>query len=179
MRRYVYASLALTMIGVATELPAQDTEWNRYSLEELGGVFVRAEASPACESAGLTVDVLRMETESTLLEAEVEILTEQEMLRNPALPELRITVECAEGGSAGFAYAVSVRVQQSVQMTRDPQVQLSEAVTWYTTTVGIGASGSAAQEALQESTKGRVEEFAAAYVAANNAAADPTGGSPR
>lgn len=179
MRRYVYAGLALTMIGAATELPAQDTEWNRYSLEELGGVFVRADASPACESAGLTADVLQMETESTLLEAEVEILTEQEMLRNPALPELRITVECVVGGGEGFAYAVSVRVQQSVQMTRDPQIQLSEAVTWYTTTVGIGVSGSAAEEALQASTKGRVEEFAAAYVAANTAAADSTGGSPR
>ncbi len=175
MARYVCALVALTM-GVTTELLAQDTEWNRYSLENLGGVFVRAEASPACESAGVTTDALRADAESTLLEAEVEILTEQEMLRNTALPELRVTLECAMG--EGFAYAVSVRVQQAAQMIRDPQVQLSEAVTWYATAVGVGASGSAVQEALQATTKGKIEEFAAAYVAANTAA-DSTGASPR
>lgn len=177
MARYLCALVAL-MMGVTTELLAQDTEWNRYSLENLGGVFVRAEASPACESAGVTADALRAEAESTLLEAEVEILTEQEMLRNTALPELRVTLECAMGGGDGFAYAVSVRVQQAAQMIRDPQVQLSEAVTWYATALGVGASGSAVQEALQATTKGKIEEFAAAYAAAN-AAADSTGGSPR
>ncbi len=178
MRRYVCAFVALTMTAATTELLAQDTEWNRYSLEDLGGVFVRAEASPACEDAGVTSDALRAEAESTLLEAEVEVLTEGEMLRNTALPELRVTLECAVGGSAGFAYAVSVRVQQSAQMTRDPQVQLSEAVTWYATTLGVSTSGSAAQEALQAATRGKLEEFAAAYIAANTVA-DSTGSSPR
>ena len=178
MRWFMCALVALTMIAATTELLAQDTEWNRYSLEGLGGVFVRAEASPACGDAGVTADALRAEAESTLLEAEVEILTEQEMLRNTALPELRVTLECAVGGSEGFAYAVSVRVQQSAQMIRDPQVQLSEAVTWYATTLGVSTSGSAAQEALQAATKAKVEEFAAAYIAANTAA-DSTGSSPR
>ncbi len=177
MTRCVCALVALTILGMATELLAQDTEWNRYSLENLGGVFVRAEASPACESAGVTVAALRADAESTLLEAEVEILTEQEMLRNTALPELRVTLECAMG--EGFAYAVSVRVQQAAQMIRDPQIQLSEAVTWYATAVGVGASGSAVQEALQSATRSKIEEFAAAYVAANTEAADSTGGSPR
>ena len=178
MRWFMCALVALTMIAATTELLAQDTEWNRYSLEGLGGVFVRAEASPACGDAGVTADALRAEAESTLLEAEVEILTEQEMLRNTALPELRVTLECAVGGSEGFAYAVSVRVQQSAQMIRDPQVQLTEAVTWYTTTLGVSTSASAAQEALRAATRGKVEEFAAAYIAANTAA-DSTGSSPR
>jgi hypothetical protein len=63
-------------------------------------------------------------------------------------------------------------------MTRDPQVQLSEAVTWYATTVGVSTSGSAAQEALHAATRGKIEEFAAAYIAANTVA-DSTGSSPR
>ena len=178
MRWFMCALVALTLIAATTELLAQDTEWNRYSLEGLGGVFVRAEASPACGDAGVTADALRAEAESTLLEAEVEILTEQEMLRNTALPELRVTLECVVGGSEGFAYAVSVRVQQSAQMIRDPQVQLAEAVTWYATPLGVSTSASAAQDALQAATKGKIEEFAAAYVAANTAA-DSTGSSPR
>jgi predicted Zn-dependent peptidase len=63
-------------------------------------------------------------------------------------------------------------------MIRDLQVQLAEAVTWYATTLGVSTSASAAQDALQAATRGKIEEFAAAYVAANTAA-DSTGSSPR
>ena len=105
-----------------------------------------------------------------LIDASVDVLTEEQMLENPALPELRISVECVMGlgdGTAGaLAYGVSVRVQQSAQMVRDAQVTLPEAVTWYATEVGV-ASSTAAASALQRAIDGNLEQFATAYVAAN------------
>ena len=97
------------------------------------------------------------------------------MLRNPALPELRITLECAtKEGSDAVAYSVSVRVQQAAQMTRDSQISLPEAVTWWSTGVGVEDS-TTAQTALQEALKVKVEEFATAYTQANTEPADTTG----
>jgi hypothetical protein len=169
------ALVALTVMSIPTDVVAQDTVWNRYTLEDLGGVFVRTEAA-TCESLGVTRQALQADAEAILVESEVDLLTEGEMLRNPALPELRVTLECAssDGGSGAVAYSVSVRVQQSAQMTRDSQISLPEAVTWWSTGVGVGDAATA-QAALQEALKGKIEEFATAYVEANTEPADTTG----
>ena len=178
MRRYVCALAALTSMSVPADLVAQDTVWNRYTLEELGGVFVRAETDAACESVGVTRQAVQAAAEAILVESQVDLLTEGEMLRNPGLPELRITLECVmgegEGVSGAVAYSVSLRVQQSAQMTRDSQISLPEAVTWWSTTVGVEGSAGV-QTALQEALKGKVEEFATAYIEANTEPADTTG----
>ena len=178
MRGYVCALVALMATWVPADLVAQNTVWNRYTLEELGGVFVRAETDPACESVGVTRRGVQADAEAILVESEVDLLTEGEMLRNPGLPELRITLECVagegEGASGAVAYSVSLRVQQSAQMTRDSQISLAETVTWWSTVVGVKGSATA-QTALQEALKGKVEEFATAYVEANTEPADTTG----
>jgi hypothetical protein len=172
MKRYLSVFVAVTLLSVPAGLEAQDTEWNRYTLDGLGGVFVRAEADGACESAGVTASSLLAESAVKLIEASVDVLTEDQMLENAALPELRISVECVMGsgnGSAGvLAYGVSVRVQQSAAMIRDAQVTLPEAVTWYATEVGVASSADAAA-ALGRAIDGKIEQFAEAYIAANAA----------
>ena len=172
MKRYLSAFAAVTLLSVPAGLEAQDTEWNRYTLDGLGGVFLRAEADDACESAGVTVSSLLAESAVKLIEANVDVLTEEQMLENAALPELRISVECVMGsgnGAAGaLAFGVSVRVQQSAQMIRDSQVTLPEAVTWYATEVGVASSADAAA-ALARAIDSKIEQFAEAYVAANAA----------
>ncbi len=176
MRRYVCALAALTAMSVPADLVAQDTVWNRYTLEELGGVFVRAETDAPCESVGVTRRDVQADAEAILVESEVDLLTEGEMLRNPGLPELRVTLECVvgeEGASGAVAYSVSLRVQQSAQMTRDSQITLPEAVTWWSTAVGVEGSSSV-EAALREELKGKVEEFATAYIEANTEPADST-----
>ena len=178
MTRYVCALVVLTAMSVPADVVAQNQVWNRYTLEELGGVFVRAETDAPCESVGVTRQAVQAEAEAILVESEVDLLTEGEMLRNPALPELRITLECVmgeDGGASGaVAYSVSLRVQQSAQMTRDSQISLPEAVTWWATTVGVAGSGSV-QTALEEDLRLTLEEFATAYVEANTEPADSTG----
>ena len=92
------------------------------------------------------------------------------MLRNPGLPELRIILECASGDgvavTGALAFSVAVRVHQSTQMTRDNQITLSEAVTWFTTELGIAAIVDA-PAALEAAVAAKVEEFATAYTETN------------
>ena len=51
-------------------------------------------------------------------------------------------------------------------MTRDNQITLSEAVTWFATDLGVAAIVDA-QTALEAAVTARVEEFATAYTETN------------
>ena len=178
MSRYCCALAVLASLTIPTGVAAQDRVWNRYTLEDLGGVFVQTEADEPCESVGVTRRDVQIDAEDMLAESEVELLTEGEMLRNPALPELRITLQCVVGESDGalgaVAYSVSLRVQQAAQMTRDSQISLPEAVTWWSTAVGVAGSGDV-KSALDEDLRVKIEEFATAYLEANAEPADSAG----
>lgn len=169
MERFMSALLALVLVSVPCGVEAQDTQWNRYTLEGLGGVFIRPEADTACQSAGITAADLESAAGLRLIESEVTLLTRDEMLALPGLPELRITVECARsaGGAAdALGYAVQLRVQQAIKLIRDEQVTLPEAVTWYASAVGIsGAAG--AKEAVLSTLATELDGFVTAYVEAN------------
>ena len=145
---------------------AQDTEWNRYTLEDLVGVYVRAETNQGCEGAGLSAESVRTDAVAALEAAEVPLLTQREMLESPGLPELRVTLECGGGVAGVVGYSVSVRIQQATQMIRDNQITLSEAVTWWTTGVGVAEAGAVA-DALGAELQARLAVFSDAFAAAN------------
>lgn len=157
---------AVAMLCLPAPGVAQDTEWNRYTLEDLVGVHVRAETNQGCEGAGLSAESVRTEAVAALEAAEVPLLTEREMLESPGIPELRVTVECGGGVAGVVGYSVSVRVQQATQMIRDNQITLSEAVTWWTTGVGVAEAGTVAG-ALGAELQARLSAFADAFAAAN------------
>lgn len=161
-----FAAAAVAVLFDPTPASAQDTEWNRYTLEGLDGLYVRAETNLGCEGAGVSADAVRIEAEAVLEVAEVPLLSEREMLASPGLPELRITLECGGGVAGVVAYAVSVRVQQATQMIRDTQITLSEAVTWWSSGVGVAEAGTTA-EALSAALQERLAEFAEAFAAIN------------
>lgn len=170
MRRLIPA-LAAVALAVPHGIAAQDTEWNRYTLEKLGGVHVRIDVDDTCSEAGVSVADFEASTSLALIESEVGVLTEDEMLENLALPELRVTLDCARDGSGPMAYSVGLRVQQAAQLLRDTQVTLPEAVTWYSTRIGVATA------ANTSSTMGAVltEElsaFAEAWKAANAVESD-------
>ena len=170
MTRYASMLAVFGLLCLPARGAAQDTVWNRYTLEDLGGVFVSAQTGPACAGAGVTDQSVRVQAEAALASAEVDLLTQGEMLRNPGLPEFRINLDCTPGDgvavSGALAYSVSVRVHQSTQMTRDNQITLAEAVTWFATELGVAAIVDA-QAALVAAVDARVEEFATAYTEAN------------
>ena len=176
MKRSVIGGLVLATIGVATSVSAQDSEWNRYTLEDLGGVFVRIEVGEACAAAGVAASSYEADVSLKLIESEVGVLTQAEMLANPAMPELRASLECATGTGGvdgSVAWSVGLRVQQVAQMLRDTQITLPESVTWYSTDLGVSTSGAVA-DAVGASLLAEIDKFAEAWAAAN--ATDTEGG---
>ena len=165
MKRFILATGVAVLAAVPAGVEAQDTEWNRYTLEEIGGVYVTTEANAACEGAGVTAASVEADAALKLLDGEVDLLTQDEMLANPGLPELRISLSCVVGSDA-MAFTVGLRVQQAAQMIRDNQVTLAEAVTWYTTDVGVASSGDAGS-AIKSALDAKLMQFAEAYVSAN------------
>lgn len=167
-RSCVLATLAALVCSAGVE--AQDTEWNRYTLEGLEGVFVRATVEASCDAFGLAPETLATAATEHLAEGPVTLLTEEEMLASPGLPELRIELSCASGDANGLAgamaWALAVRVQQATQMIRDNQITLPESVTWYATDVGV-TNETDAEERLRAALAETVGEFAAAFEAAN------------
>lgn len=165
------AALAVLGVSVPTIAAGQDTEWNRYTLEDLGGVYMEIVADEVCEGAGASASSLQADATLLLIEGGVELLTMEQMLANIALPELKVSLECAQGQGGGLsgalAYSVNVRVQQAAQMLRDNQVSLPEAVTWYSSDMGVVAAGEAGS-ALKAAVTDQLEAFAAAYSAANS-----------
>ncbi|MDA0328008.1 MAG: hypothetical protein O2958_03185 [Gemmatimonadetes bacterium] len=169
MKRVVFAGFLAVGLVVPSGATAQDTDINRYTLEDLGGVFVRIEVGDACQGSGITSAAYEANVSLQLIEAEVGVLTRSEMLTHPAMPELRISLDCAGGanGSAGaMAYSVGLRVQQAAQMLRDTQITLPEAVTWYALKVGVTSPGEAAEDVGATLTE-QVALFAAAWASAH------------
>ncbi len=158
--RWATAGLVAMVAPVAAV--AQDTTWNRYTLEGLAGVHVRAETNLGCEGAGVSAESMRTDAVAMLEAAEVPLLTEREMLASPGIPELRVTFECGGGVAGVVGYSVSVRVQQATQMIRDTQVTLSEAVTWWASGVGVAEAGGVAA-ALKGVMETKLGEFAEAF----------------
>ena len=170
MRLLKTASLALGLLILPFNAQAQNEVWNHYSLEGIGGVFVQTTTNAACELAGVSNDETQAIVERTLLESQVELLTRQEMLRNPALPELRVSSQCLVNQET-IAYFISVMMHQSIQMTRDSQISLPEGVTWYSTGMGIG-SVTDVQTSMAEIVQEEIETFSAAYLEANSEEAE-------
>ena len=169
MKRYIGLGALALVLAVPHGAAAQDQEFNRYTLEDLGGVFVRMEVAEACQSAGITASAFEADVSMALMESDVGVLTREEMLEMPALPELRVTIDCASGAngsSDAMAYSVSLRVQQAAQMLRDTQITLPEAVTWYSTRIGVTESGAAVQ-AVESALEEQVASFATAWTEIN------------
>ena len=114
--------------------------------------------------AGATPAAYEGDVSLKLTESEVGVLTQEQMLANPAMPELRVTLECASGLDGSIAYSVGLRVQQSAQMLRDTQITLPEAVTWFHTAVGM-SSGASAADSIGSSLMTSIDVFVEAWSA--------------
>jgi hypothetical protein len=167
MRRCVPA-LVLCALVVCPPASAhgQDTEWNRYTLENLEGVHIRIDVDDTCQAAGVAPADFEASTSLQLIEAEVGVLTQEEMLEHLALPELRVTLDCADGSGGPLAYSVGLRVQQAAQMLRNNQITLPEAVTWYSTEVGVTTAANASSE-IGDTLTAQLAAFAEAWKTAN------------
>ena len=80
MKRTLALTAVLCFLAIPLAVEAQDTEWNRYTLEDLGGVFIRLESDNACDLAGANPAAYEDDVSLKLTESEVGVLTQEEML---------------------------------------------------------------------------------------------------
>jgi len=137
------------------------------TLRGLKGVEVLVESpQPHVERLGLTAEAVRIDTQLSLRQYGIKVLTHEDAVMTPGRPSLYILVAAA--GAANELPAVSgfvlVQVSQSVSLDRDPTVHCLAATwqkeSWWTV-------GRSKVEKVRDLTKDVVSIFINDYLAAN------------
>ena len=87
----------------------RDTEWNRYTLEGLDGVYVRAETNQACEGAGVSATSRYARRPRPRWHGNRGAPADRagDARKSSGLPELRVAYECGGGVAGVVGYSVS------------------------------------------------------------------------
>ncbi len=135
------------------------------TLRRLDGVMVLVEdLSPDVEEHGLTKSHLMRQVESRLQTANIPLLTNKECFDSPGRPYPYLDVNTHNTGIGIYGYSIRLEFNQETLLARDRSVETS-ATTW--TMGSIGVVGARHLPALAEEAISLVDEFIAAYRAAN------------
>lgn len=161
--------LAAVVIGVAAAAgsPAlADNETQRRSLTGVGGVHVHLTLEgDDLEANQLTEATLRPEIESRLVAAGLRLLTPEDSAKEPGVPWLFASVALQKStDSKAYVWTVRFELEQRACLERDPNV-CGSAVTW--SSHRFGSVGRRRVQTVQQDVLDAVNEFVAAYVAAN------------
>ena len=97
------------------------------SLRGLKGIFVVIENSVAQE--GLSIYQIKKDVEQKLIMAEIEVLTEIEMIKEPEKPYFYIYVKSTKNELELYAYYIEVGLGQLVSLERENKI-LVNAIVW-------------------------------------------------
>jgi len=118
---------------------AGDSKYTRRTLKGLKGVNVVAESlSPEIEKEGLTVRLIKTFMELELRRAGINVLTEEESLKEKGRPFLHVTPTVMKenmGGYHIYIFNISLDFKQDVFLKRDPNIHIGSlysASTWST-----------------------------------------------
>jgi len=135
------------------------------SLAGLNGVGLVVEGGNP-EQAGLSGADIKADAESMLQLSGIRILTKAELLKTPGAPYLYVNVNVVGKRDGMLSYAVSVELNQTVQLTRDQRIMIVGATTWRDGAAGISEASKASDNILDEEGE-EIGAFAEAYSAAN------------
>lgn len=138
----------------------------RDTLKGLQGVGVGVEyLTPEVEKYGLTRQQLQTDVELRLRQNGIRVLSKQEELSTPGMPNLYLNVNIVAREDSGLAaYSILLELRQNVFLARDI-TKLCITPTWLkgsTGSVGLGKI-----DALREYVKDDVDQFINNYLAAN------------
>jgi len=163
MTKSKITAILLVLSAGANVAVAADSELDRATLTGLHGVGVIVERLDAeVERAGLTRGMLQTDAELKLRLAGIQVLTDQELDKEPGHPLLLLTPNILLRSGA---FGCSVELLQNVQLIRAPSVG-TLAPTWSTSGVGV-APARRVLEDVRNTFKGLVDRFVNAYLAAN------------
>lgn len=165
-RRGWLALVIVPLLFCAFAADAQDSALDRSSLKDLDGVRVVVEELPAnVASKTFTAELLRKSIETKLRDTKIPVLNQGEFPVGDPFLRVRVTTTAAEKGLA--AYRVDLDFAQIVFMRRNPTITFNRAQTWYATPV-MGLSPTARlAENINKGMAQQVDQFIAAYLAAN------------
>jgi hypothetical protein len=163
----VTAMVAL-LVGLTLPVPALDTPNERITLVGLTGVHVvvydtRAER----ERDSLTRSSLQAEVEKRLRLAGVRPLGASEAIRSVGRPTLELRLSLARSRQAHelYVYSVDLALRQQIQLARARTIE-SFAITW-SEPPDVGTVEPAQLSAVLDSVRAKVDQFIAAWQAAN------------
>ena len=164
--RWPIAALATLLAPLAA--PAIDTPNERITLVGLTGVHVVVyDMGGEGERAGLKPATLQVEVERRLRRAGLRALGASEALASKGRPTLELRVKVARSREAPglHVYSVDLALRQQIWLARDRAIE-SFAVTW-SEPPEVGAVEPARLSVVHDVVRAKVEEFIAAWQAAN------------
>ena len=116
------------------------------------------------ENHGVTKSLLKKEVESRLKQADIPVLTTDEVFTMPGKPYLYLNLTTHNTGIELYSYSIRIELNQDVSMIRDPSIRAS-ATTWIANVVGV--VGARNLPAVTEDVTQLTDKFIHDYVAAN------------
>jgi len=163
------SKVAIAVFGTllfAAGPPVQaDAEFDRQSLVGLKGVYILIEdINPEVERDGLSRVTRQTDVDLKLRQAGITVYTREQSFSVPGSPYLYLAVNILKTRSGLYAYAVALRLAQSVTLSRAPHVTVTGA-TWHSGAVGVVGGANLSQ--IRDAVRDVVDQFLNAYLAAN------------
>jgi putative peptidoglycan binding protein len=166
--------VALVLTGLMLACPAgfqasgsTDSKYARATLRGLSGVAVIVESmDPEAERDGLMKSQVQTEVELRLRQAGIRVLSREDRLTTPGKPFLYINIHASKRSDINlYAYYVTVELNQSAWLDRDPAIDVPAATTWSIS--GGGSVGGQRLRSVREDVLDYVDRFINAYLAEN------------
>jgi len=169
-KRIIPAFICFLAISVFAFSPLKEfspkTQYASKSLFGLNEVYVKIDHfAPELEKEGLDKEDMAMEIKSKLLEAGIQVLTEEEWSENKELACLYVDFDIRKLEDYTYICLVKLDLWQPVILERDPSIT-AMASTWNATWVGLVEESRLLD--IQEIVFEKVDEFIAEFLAVNS-----------
>ena len=164
--RIVLAASMASAVWLHGAPAGADTETQRQSLAGVGGVHLHlALVGDDLAPNRLTEDVLHPEIEARLVASGLRSLTPEGSAKEPGVPWLfaSLAVQKSQEGKI-YAWSVRIDLEQRACLERDPKI-CGSVTTWSSSR--FGSAGRRRVKTLRQDLLDAVDEFIAAYLAAN------------
>jgi hypothetical protein len=158
------ATIYLMMVSltgmILLPVRAQSAELEDSTLKGISSLFVTVESLPdGAKVLGLTADAIQTEVELKLRLAGIGVVTRQEGLKLPGMPELYVRVTLTEHAAAA---SIEIQLQQNARLDRNGELAFG-VVTWDT----IGLLSSPDSRFIRDNIKDLVDTFLNAWLSVN------------
>ena len=133
-------------------------------LEGVKGIRVHVATGPVAKELGLRSTKIRSEIELHLHDRDITLLTEEQLVKNPRMPVLAVSVQALEGPQEYVAFKLEIQFFQKVTLCNGTEDRY-EVPTWQKAVLGSRRRSDI--ENLNECIMRYIEEFILDFLTAN------------